>query len=218
MHTPIYRLPHALALLGIFLLASTAPARTNLNPVLRDQVFVVFDVETTGLSPANERILELGAVKIRNGRITATAEWLINPRKRIHPGARRVHGITYSMIKNQRTFKHRYPEIQAFIGDAVLIAHNARFDRDFLYAEVERAGLPRPTNEILDSLRLFRAWYPDAPSHQLGVLTQFLNIRTGDFHRGLADSVYAAKIFQHGMAQPGAPQTLDALLEIGRLP
>lgn len=185
------------------------------NPLIQNQTFVVFDVETTGLSPKYERIVELGAVKIKNGIIIEEKSWLINPKKRISAGAQNVHGIDYEMIKEQQTFKTQYPEIEAFIGDSILLAHNARFDRDFLYSEVGNSGYPLPENSIIDTLRLFRAWYPDAPSHSLGSLVKQFQISGGTFHRGLDDSVYTAKLFLLGMALDQAPRTLTDLNDLG---
>ncbi len=197
-------------------MSACAAARTGSNnPLLQNHTFVVFDVETTGLSPRYERIVELGAVKIENGIIVDEKSWLINPKKRISHGAQNVHGIDYDMIKKQQTFKTQYPEIRDFMGDSILLAHNARFDRDFLYNEVSNSGFDIPENKIIDTLRLFRAWYPDAPSHSLGSLVEQFQISGGSFHRGLDDSVYTAKIFLQGMESKKAPRKLSDLNDVG---
>lgn len=187
------------------------------NPLLRNHTFIVFDVETTGLSPTSERIVELGAVKIENGIIVDEKSWLINPRKRISKSAQNVHGISYDMIKRKRIFKTQYPEIAAFMGDAILLAHNARFDRDFLYNEINNSGYPIPENPVVDTLRLFRNWYPKSGSHSLGSLADELHVSGGTLHRGLDDSVYAAEIFLIGMNQRGAPRSLKNLYKLGKL-
>ena len=191
---------------GWLLIAPRAQALTNVAvPRAVDDLssvsFVAFDVETTGFSYKYQRIVELAAVKFRNGRIVSKRSWLINPKKRIGAGAQRVHGISYDMIKDSPTFAEIYPEFLKYVEGCVLMAHNARFDVNFMRAEIERINEPLPKNRVLDSLPLFRRWYPEAKKYSLASLAKYNRISGGTYHRALADSVYLAHIFKKGVKE-----------------
>jgi len=153
---------------------------------LAETTFVAFDTETTGFSPAKERIIEIGAVKYRNGKIVASNHWLINPGIPINNSF--VHNITDEMVAGHPPFADTYKAFVRFVGDGVLLAHNASFDVRFMQAEIERNHLEPLPNPVLDSLALFRKWYPDAPSHKLGALAERLGVPTGSEHRAEDDS------------------------------
>lgn len=211
MNLTIWR---ALALAGLIVQADVLAGRDipRARP-LTEQTFVSFDTETTGLNPATERILEYGAIRFDQQGIQESKSWLINPRRRIQAGARKVHGITHDMVKRERIFRTVYPEIMAFIGDSVLLAHNARFDVNFFSAEIKRNGKELPEVIVIDTLPLFRAWFPDAPAHNLTALSEYLGITGDGFHRGMSDAAYVVAIFQAGMQRPGAPATLGELID-----
>lgn len=160
------------------------------NTLLSNVTFVVFDTETTGFSPKNDRLVELGAVKFRNGKILEERTWLINPKRSIPFYVQKVHGITPEMVKDSPTFKQVYPEFEDFIKGCVLMAHNAPFDLGFMRAEILRSGETLPPNLTIDSLRLFRNWYPNQKSYKLGDLAEFMKVTGGTFHRAEADSLY----------------------------
>lgn len=198
--------------------SSDAKAKaSNRNPALGDKLadvtFVVFDLETTGFSAAYDRIVEVGAVKFQNGKIVDQKAWLVNPGRRIPWGAQRVHGITDAMVKDSPAFKAIYPEFHDFIKGSVLMAHNARFDVGFLAAEIQRAGFPLPNNKVVDSLSLFRRWYPDIKSHSLEDVVKHTNVEPGLFHRALEDSIYVYRIFEHGMKRNQNVETLGDVFE-----
>ena len=115
------------------------------------------------------------------------------------------------MVKDKPVFADMYAEFQAFVGDAILVAHNARFDVDMVRAEVERANLETPSNLVLDSLRLFRKWYPQAESHKLGFLADHLGLGAEGLHRGDVDSRFTALIFFEGLKQHPACNNLKKL-------
>lgn len=190
---------------------SASMSLPRLSAPVRDVTFVVFDTETTGFSAEQDRIVEIGAVKIRNGEIVEERDWLINPKMAIPKRATRVHGITDAMVKDKPTFAEVYPEFQAFAGDAVLIAHNARFDVAMVRAEAERAGLASPANVVIDTLKLFRKWYPEAATHQLAPLAAYVGVAGEGFHRGDADSRYAALILFTGLRDHPKCDTLKKL-------
>lgn len=189
--------------------ADTPHARTHIKNV----TFVAFDTETTGLSPYRERVIEIGAIKYQNGKVLETKEWLIKPDKPIHPRAQDVHNISMEMLKDSPTFSEMYPEFMAFIEGTVLLAHNARFDLDFMREEMLRNNLELPRNPVVDSLRLFRTWFPEAPSHSMERLTEFLGVKGITYHRALADSAYIMDIMNVGMEKGKSDITLRGLYD-----
>lgn len=157
--------------------------------------FVVYDTETTGFSPVNDRILEIGAIKILGGVEIDRATWLINPERYIPYFVQEVHHISYDMVKDCPTFAEVYPEFVSFVGPAVLIAHNAPFDNRFMAAEIERAGMPMMKNAVLDSLALFRRWHPELERHTVSALMDYyaLDPEGGNLHRATDDSFFVYK-------------------------
>ena len=165
------------------------------NTFVSNVTFVVFDTETTGFSPTTDRIVEVGVVKFRNGKVIEEKSWLINPQRDIPYWATKVHGINNAMVKDKPTFQEIYPEFQEFIRGSVLMAHNARFDISFVKAEAKRAGEPMPPNAVIDSLSLFRKWYPKSTSHSVEAVARASEIKTDTLHRAMADSLYVFLIF-----------------------
>lgn len=165
------------------------------NARFENITFVVYDTETTGFSPVNDRILEIGAIKIVGGEEIGRATWLINPERYIPYFVQEVHHINYDMVKDCPTFREVYPEFADFVGSAVLIAHNAPFDNRFMAAEIERAGMPVMRNAVLDSLALFRRWHPELESHTVSALIDYygLDSSQGNLHRATDDSFFVYK-------------------------
>ncbi len=181
------------------------------NTLLSNVTFVVFDTETTGFSPKNDRMVELGAIKFRNGKVLDSKTWLINPRRSIPFYVQKVHGITPEMVKEAPTFKQVYPEFEDFIKGCVLLAHNAPFDLGFMRAEILRSGHTLPPNLTIDSLRLFRHWYPEQKSYKLGDLAEAMEVTGGTFHRAEADSLYVFLILDKELKKRDAKLKLDDL-------
>jgi DNA polymerase III epsilon subunit family exonuclease len=203
-----------LVFLGSASAARTAdPENNGPRPFARKKLanvtFVAFDTETTGVNPKKDRMVEVAAVKYRDGEILEERTWLINPEKKIPFWAERVHGISDKMVKDAPTFAEIYPEFLEFAGDAILLAHNASFDITFINKESARCGMAPPPNVVIDSLRLFRHWFPDLESHSLANVADHAKVTGGDFHRALADSMYVALIFNQYVA------TLDENIRMG---
>ncbi len=177
--------------------------------------FVIFDTETTGFSPAKDRLVEVGAVKVRNGQKLGEKTWLINPQRYIPWYVQQVHNITPEMIKNCPTFEKIYPEFLEFIDGSVLIAHNAPFDIRFISAEAERAGMPAPKNAVLDSLALFRNWYPDLKSHRVSDLIDLYDLSTDGMHahRATDDSLFVYFAIQKEMERRSEEPRFSELLK-----
>ena len=171
------------------------------NSFVSNVTFVVFDTETTGFSPTTDRIVELGAVKFRNGEVVEEKSWLINPGRKIPYWATKVHGITDEEVKNEPAFADIYPQFLEFISGSVLIAHNAKFDISFVKAEATRAGRELPANKVIDSLALFRKWYPKSSSHSVAAVAKHAAVRTDTLHRAAADSMYVFLIFDKSIRE-----------------
>lgn len=180
------------------LLSGASPAESFL-PVT-NTVFTAFDVETTGFSPKNDRIVEIGAVRFRgNGEILAATNWLVNPGMPVPFRATQVHGITDGMLTNAPVFSAVWQDASSFLQGSILLAHNAAFDAGFLRAELERSGIPVPLLTIGDTLPLFRRWFPQARSHSLESLSAYLGLQNEGYHRAEADACYTIRIFNEGI-------------------
>ena len=202
--------------------AAEAGAELRATPAASTPVaevtFVAFDTETTGLSAQRERLVEIAAVKFRNGRVLAEKTWLINPGRPMPPAAEQVHHISDTMVRDKPDFKTVYPEFAQFIGDAVLLAHNARFDVAFVSAECTRHSLPPPPNPVLDTLPLFRRWFPQFASHSIASLSTNLNLTAGALHRAQSDTMSLVLIFEQGRRQESPAWTLEALSQTAHQP
>ncbi|MGK9367670.1 exonuclease domain-containing protein [Melioribacter sp. Ez-97] len=156
--------------------------------------YCVFDFETTGVSARNERVIEIGIVKIRNKKIIDTFSSYINPGRQIPPFITQLTGITDDDVAQAPYFEDVYNDILNFFGDAVLVAHNLKFDYSFLKYECLKTGLEIPENPAICTLQLAKRIYPELPSKALGSLTRHLKIRHKKVHTGLGDAMATAKI------------------------
>ncbi|MFA7228991.1 MAG: exonuclease domain-containing protein, partial [Melioribacteraceae bacterium] len=145
-------------------------------------------------SGRNDKVIEVGMVKIRGGKITETFNSHINPGRPIPYFITKLTGITNADVENAPFFDEIYHKMKEFIGDSVLIAHNLSFDYSFLKNECAIAEVEFPRNEAVCTLRLARKLFPQLPSKSLGNLTRSLNIRHRGVHTGLGDSMATAKI------------------------
>lgn len=158
--------------------------------------FVAFDFETTGLHAASDRVVEFGAVRFQLGRELATFQQLVNPGIPIHPQAASVNGINDEMVSNMPKIGAVLPEFMHFVGDALLIAHNAEFDVAFLRAELQRTGMPTVTNPIIDTQRLAQRAFPGKKSYALQSLVEMLAIPPDTAHRAVQDARQSMIVFQ----------------------
>ena len=131
---------------------------------------VVFDIETSGLSPrSGHRIIEIGAVALEGADIVGEFHSLVDPGCVLDPRAVAVHGITSEMLRGNPPPDEVFPVFREFVGDASLVAHNARFDVGFLSAEFRRLGF-KMTNTVHCTLNLSRRLHPGLPNHRLGTV------------------------------------------------
>ena len=176
----------------------TTPANEYLpDKPLREFPWVAFDTETTGLSAASERVVELAAVRYSgHDEKDANEEFsfLVDPGIPMPPGAQRVHGISDAMVRGRPSLTQVLPDFLDFCAGAVLIAHNAPFDIGFLAVGLQRAGLSFPKNPILDSLELSRATLTGPPNHKLETLVRFLRFPGHEAHRALGDAAMCGRV------------------------
>jgi DNA polymerase-3 subunit epsilon len=186
--------------------------------------FVAFDLETTGLSPVVDRIIEIGAVRFdSSGRELATFETLVNPHRPSGPNARAVHGIDDEDLTRAPEAEVVLPAFVAFLGHherTTLLAHNATFDAGFLGRELARYGLPLPAHSVVDTLAWSRRRWPSLGSHKLGNLAIRFGLDPGGPHRALADARRVVGLWRElrsGWA-PGDEPPLAYRIFDGRLP
>lgn len=160
-----------------------------------DSVIVV-DFETTGMSPdQGDRVIEVGAVKLKAGKIVDRFQCLMNPGIRVDGFIEDYTGITNAMLKQAPPCEEVMDEFADFIGETNLVAHNASFDRRFLDAECYRIDRDYK-GEFACSMLAARRVYPDAPNHKLGTLVAFNHLPSdGTFHRALADAEMTAHLW-----------------------
>lgn len=157
--------------------------------------FVAFDLETTGTVPGVDKIVEIGAVRYLNGQPEATFSTLIDPRRSIPPGASAVNGITDDMLVGKPFIENILDAFAEFCGDAVMVAHNAPFDSQFLTADIKRFESASPKGIVLDTLPMARKIFPGLANYKLGTLVQHLKIDSGTFHRAEEDASYCGQLF-----------------------
>ncbi|MCX7695624.1 MAG: PolC-type DNA polymerase III [Caloramator sp.] len=159
-----------------------------------DGEFIVFDIETTGFNPQTDEIIEIGAVKINNYQIIDRFSVLINPEREISDEIQKLTGITNEMVKDKETIVDILPKFIEFIGDGVLVAHNAKFDTGFLREKFKKFNL-QFNYSILDTLPLARWLLPDLKRHKLNIIAEHLGISLENHHRAVDDAEATAHIF-----------------------
>lgn len=174
--------------------AGGEPVQLGLDEVgtpLREVTFVVVDLETTGGSPASSEITEIGAVKVRGGEVIGEFHTLVNPGVPIPPMITVLTGITTAMVVEAPRIAAVVPAFLEFLGtDAVLVAHNARFDVGFLRAATERMDLTWPRPQVVDTVALARrvVTRDEAPDHKLATLAGLFSTTVQPSHRALDDA------------------------------
>lgn len=167
----------------------------NITELSLDETeFAVLDFETTGTSSKFARVIEVGIAKVKNGKIIDTYSSLINPGCKIPYQITLLTGITNDDVLNAPYFEELVDDIESFIGDSVLVAHNLQFDYSFLRAEFLRAGKETKQIKKVCTLKLARKLYPELPSKSLGKVVKHLRIKHVNVHRALGDATVTAKL------------------------
>lgn len=169
--------------------------------------YVVFDLETTGISARKDEIIEISAVKVEKGKIVDTFSTLVNPKRAIPAAASAVNHITDDMVINEPTIEEILPLFLKFIGESVLIGHNiANFDMKFIWRDVARIhGITKTiNNNYIDTLSLSRRVLPELEHHKLVDLANYYNISTEGAHRALNDCIMNQKCYENMRKENGA--------------
>ena len=161
-----------------------------------DAVFVVTDTETTGARAGEDRLVEIGAVKMKGGEVLDRFQQLINPERHVPRRIARLTGISTATVFGEPLAAEVLPTYVDFLGDGILVAHNLPFDLRFLEVELDLAGLPPLRNEGLDTLRLARRLLPTLPSKGLTGLAKHFGIEVRGRHRALGDAEATAELLQ----------------------
>ncbi|XQY93547.1 PolC-type DNA polymerase III [Metabacillus sp. HB246100] len=156
---------------------------------LPDETYVVFDVETTGLSAVYDTVIELAAVKIQNGEITDRFESFANPHHPLSATTIDLTGITDDMVRDAPNVDEVLRKFKDWIGDDILVAHNASFDMGFLNVGYKKLlGEEKAKNPVIDTLELGRFLYPELKNHRLNTLCKKFDIELTQHHRAIYDA------------------------------
>ena len=175
-----------------------------------DTTYCVLDLETTGFSFRTEKITEVGIMKVKNGEVIDEFSCFVNPEKPIPQRVVEVTNITDDMVKDAETIDKVMPKILEFVGDSVLVAHNADFDIGFLKYNANKLGLSLD-NTYLDTLRLAKDLFPDYKKYKLGKIAENLGIKVEVAHRALDDVDTTVKVLNVmlNMLKEKGVETLD---------
>lgn len=169
---------------------------------LRDTTFCVVDLETTGGSPSDGRITEIGAVKVRGGEVLGQFQTFVDPDQPIPAFITVLTGITDGMVAGAPREEAALPMLLEFLAGAVLVAHNAPYDTGFLKAACARLGHPWPAPQVVDTARLARSILgrDEVPNHKLATLAQFFRAHVTPNHRALEDARATVDVL-HGLLE-----------------
>lgn len=185
-----------------------------LETPLQKASFCIVDVETTGLSPNKNRIIEIAIIRIENLKIVDKIDYLINPQTYVPAFITSLTGIENDDVIGAPLFSEIADEIITFIDNSVLTAHNFPFDSSFINAEFMRSGKELVLEHSLCTLKLARNIYPDLKSKSLSSVSDFLKLKNKNAHRALGDAEITAKILLKMIKEL---QKKDAIKTVGEL-
>lgn len=160
-----------------------------------DDTFVVFDIETTGLSRERDKITEIGAVKIENGKIIDKFSTFVNPKVPISEEITKLTGITNDMVKDAPEISEVLPKFMEFCNDSVIVAHNAGFDVGFIRHNAKILNMKPIDNTVLDTVELSRTLLPELKKHKLNIVAEAMGVSLKGHHRAVNDAQATAEIF-----------------------
>ena len=159
--------------------------------------YTVFDLETTGISPQTDRVIEISAIKVRDGKPVDEFSTLVNPMRSIPYGASRVNGITDEMVADKPVFEKVLGDFIDFIEDDILVGHNiSEFDMKFIHRDCEAFFRMFLGNDYVDTLPMARKCLPELPRHRLTDLAAYYKISIKGAHRALNDCKMNQLVFE----------------------
>lgn len=164
--------------------------------------YVIFDLETTGISPNHDEVIEISALKVKGGEVVDEFNTLVNPGRKIPFGATKVNGITNAMVAEAPAFSHVLAEFLDFAEGLVLVGHNiARFDMKFIWRDAEQYFGEIPQNNYVDTLQVARKHLPKMEHHRLVDLAEHYGISSEGAHRALNDCYMNQKVYECMVAE-----------------
>lgn len=172
------------------------------HTLLQNLEFTALDIETSGLDPNENEVLEIAAIRFDRDKILNTYNFLVKPNKPLQVNAQIVNGITLKMLENARSLDTILPEFLGFIGGSALVIQNSEFDLSFLLPEAKKRRLTIPTLPVFCTLNMTRKFFPELKKHNLAALRDYFKIEKMNttssrhsFHEALDDSFAAMKVF-----------------------
>ena len=208
--------PEFKAIYGVegYFINDMLPAVKGQTDAVIDGRYIVFDLETTGLSNASERIIEIGAVKVENGQIIDSFDTFVDPEKAISPEITRLTSITNEMVAGAPTESEALEQFFHFCdGCDIFVAHNADFDMGFLRTAIRRCGREEDPVQI-DTLVMGRAMYPELRKHKLDTLAEHMGVEQKHHHRADDDARVLAEIFLKMLDELVAEKKITMVSEI----
>lgn len=186
------------------------------NSAAETAVYAAFDVETTGLIPGVDRIVEIGAVSFRLDGILEVFNALVDPGMPMPDEARRVNGISDEMLEGKPGIGDILPDFLRFLGPSYPVAHNAAFDVGFLSVDIERLGLPAPGTPVFDTRSMAMLAFPGRSRYGLDALRREHHLGKEGAHRALADAQACRKLFLLCVERlaRGGVTSIDGLLKL----
>jgi len=164
------------------------------------QSFIALDLETTGLEPEKDEIINIALVRFENGSISASLDLMVKPQKELSSFVNYLTGFSQNDLNDAKSFKELAPEILEFINGQPLVAHNASFDSRIFTLALNRNGFKNCEFTFWDSLVMAQAAWP-FESHKLVNLVKFLNIEVSASHRALPDAEACGKVFLFALSE-----------------
>lgn len=189
--------------------------------MIQQTPFIIVDLETTGLEPNLDSIVEIAAVKVLNGEVIDEKTHLVNPHVFVPQETTDITGITTEMLKDAPRFEEVVDEYIAFFGDSgVFVAHNVEFDYGFFNSHLRRLERTELGNPYLCTFKLAKTVHPNLPRYGLGALTETFNIDLPQAHRAIHDARATAELFIKftRALQAGGLKELKDLPHIQKLP
>lgn len=181
---------------------------------MKNKRFVVVDLETTGGRASRDRITEVGIVVYDGEKVVETYETLLNPDCPIPPGITELTGISNAMVAEQPRFHEVARRIVELTEDAIFVAHNVRFDYQFLREEFARLGYNFQRKQLC-TVRLMRKTFPGLASYSLGNLIKYFGLEVDARHRALADATATVELLQMALRQEQSQEQVKLLVNMG---
>ena len=158
--------------------------------------YTIIDLETTGLSPDKNSIIELSAIKVRDNKIVDSFTELVKPVDKINSFIQALTGITNAMVERAKPIDDVLPRFMSFVDGDVVLGHNVKFDIRFISKNLDRCFQRRFENNSFDTMVISRRYCTDVTSHKLSVLADYFNIDTKGHHRGLKDCEMTYQVYE----------------------